>query len=232
MYDTVFICTLSEGGAQEDLLKDKFIYCLDTLATLKKEKHRNIFNVSNGFSSVFQMSSEFYASNICRTNSNDNRQIKKLGTNAKFKRVKYHPGIPQGDHTWALTIPHTLWAMSNLWTPTRWNKRYRFALVAAVVFTVTCLYMLAVSKSSHFQANRITVSEQACSSQVTENKDLLPYAACHLMKQVLYSLRLIHASPCLTPRRLGILLPLCMVSEHKMSTIRHQKIKSNRQSWE
>jgi len=43
--------------------------------------------------------------------------------------------------------------------------------------------MLVVSKSSHFQANRITVSEQACSSQVTENKDLLPYAACHLMKQ-------------------------------------------------
>lgn len=117
--------------------------------------------------------------------------------------------------------------MSSLWMQSLRHKRYRSAVIAALIFTCLML-MFAFPKYGKAGKNQITVSQQACSTTIAENQDLIPYAACHIKKQVVATLtsrlnldRLLFL---IRFARLGHQNPSSMVSEHKMSTILYWRV--------
>jgi hypothetical protein len=90
------------------------------------------------------------------------------------------------------------------------------------------MVMFAFPKYGKAGKNQITVSQQACSTTIAENQDLIPYAACHIKKQVAATLtsrlnldRLLFL---IRFARHGHQNPSSMVSEHKMSTILYWRV--------
>lgn len=72
--------------------------------------------------------------------------------------------------------------MSYNWSLPFRQRRNRTTLVAALVISCVLLYWIGFPSSG--SQNVITVSPQDCYRVIAENEDLLPYAACHIKKQV------------------------------------------------
>lgn len=114
--------------------------------------------------------------------------------------------------------------MANFWPQALRHRKYRTALGAIVIFSLIAFVFLGAPTFGPSTQNRIDVAPQACTTAVTPNNDILPFAACHINKKVPEKARLIFSVQLLTCTNLhicrrGLLNPSCMDSVDKMSCI-------------
>lgn len=81
--------------------------------------------------------------------------------------------------------------MANFWPQALRHRKYRTALGALLIFCLIAFLFLGPPTFGPSTQNRIDVAPEACTTPVTPNNDILPFAACHINKKVPEKARLI-----------------------------------------